>query len=50
MRLLLALDDGRVVGMVAWALTHELYSGEARVYTAIFLSIAPPAARASAPR
>ena len=32
MRLLLALCGDRVVGMIAWTLTHELYSGDARVY------------------
>ena len=32
MLLLLAVADGRVLGMVSWTLTHELYSGEARVY------------------
>lgn len=32
MHLLLALLNGRVVGMIAWTLTHELYSGDVRVY------------------
>jgi ribosomal protein S18 acetylase RimI-like enzyme len=32
MRLLLAIQDGGVVGMISWTLTHELYSAEARVY------------------
>ena len=32
MRLLLAVNHGRVVGMVSWTLTHELYSANARVY------------------
>ena len=32
MRLLLAETEGRVVGLIAWTLTHELYSGERRVY------------------
>jgi ribosomal protein S18 acetylase RimI-like enzyme len=32
MRLLLAMDGDRVVGMISWTLTHELYSGHARVY------------------
>ena len=32
MHLLLALNDGRVVGMISWALTHELYSADTRVY------------------
>lgn len=32
MRLLVALYENRVVGMVSWTLTHELYSAEARVY------------------
>jgi len=32
MRLLLAVSDGRVVGMISWTLTHELYSGDTRVY------------------
>jgi GNAT superfamily N-acetyltransferase len=32
MHLLLALHDGRVVGMISWTLTHELYSADTRVY------------------
>jgi len=32
MRLLLAVIEGRVVGLIAWILTHELYSAERRVY------------------
>jgi GNAT superfamily N-acetyltransferase len=32
MRLLLAVSGDRVVGMISWTLTHELYSAEARVY------------------
>lgn len=32
MRLLLAVHDHRVVGMVSWTLTHELYSADACVY------------------
>lgn len=32
MHLLLAVRDGEVAGMVSWTLTHELYSGESRVY------------------
>jgi GNAT superfamily N-acetyltransferase len=32
MHLLLALRAGHIVGMIAWTLTHELYSGHARVY------------------
>lgn len=32
MHLLLALHNGRVVGMIAWTLTHELYSADIRVY------------------
>jgi GNAT superfamily N-acetyltransferase len=32
MRLLLALHDERVVGMISWTLTHELYSAHTRVY------------------
>ena len=32
MRLLLAVHEGRVVGMISWTLTHELYSADARVY------------------
>jgi GNAT superfamily N-acetyltransferase len=32
MHLLLAVRAGHVVGMIAWTLTHELYSGHARVY------------------
>ena len=32
MHLLLALLHGRVVGMIAWTLTHELYSADVRVY------------------
>ena len=32
MHLLLALHDGKVVGMIAWTLTHELYSAHSRVY------------------
>jgi GNAT superfamily N-acetyltransferase len=32
MRLLLAIHDSRIVGMISWTLTHELYSADARVY------------------
>jgi GNAT superfamily N-acetyltransferase len=32
MRLLLARRGTSVLGMIAWTLTHELYSAEARVY------------------
>ncbi len=32
MRLLLAVEDRRVVGLISWALTHELYSADTRVY------------------
>ena len=32
MRLLLAIHEDRVVGMISWTLTHELYSADARVY------------------
>jgi GNAT superfamily N-acetyltransferase len=32
MRLLLAVRDGQVLGMISWTLTHELYSADARVY------------------
>jgi GNAT superfamily N-acetyltransferase len=32
MRLLLALSKGRVLGMISWTLTHELYSADTRVY------------------
>jgi GNAT superfamily N-acetyltransferase len=32
MHLVLAERENRVVGMIAWVLTHELYSGRARVY------------------
>ena len=32
MHLLLALNHGLVVGMISWALTHELYSADTRVY------------------
>ena len=32
MRLLLAVDENRVVGMISWTLTHELYSADTRVY------------------
>ena len=32
MRLLLAVAQGRVAGMIAWTLTHELYSADTRVY------------------
>ena len=32
MHLLLALNRGRVVGMISWTLTHELYSADTRVY------------------
>jgi ribosomal protein S18 acetylase RimI-like enzyme len=32
MRLLLALKGKRVVGMISWTLTHELYSAHTRVY------------------
>ncbi len=32
MQLRLAEQDGRVTGLIAWTLTHELYSADARVY------------------
>lgn len=32
MRLLLAIRENRVVGMVSWTLTYELYGADARVY------------------
>jgi GNAT superfamily N-acetyltransferase len=32
MRLLLAIHQIRVVGMISWTLTHELYSADTRVY------------------
>jgi ribosomal protein S18 acetylase RimI-like enzyme len=32
MRLLLALRENRVLGMISWTITHELYSAETRVY------------------
>ena len=32
MRLLLAVHDHRVVGLISWTLTHELYSADKRVY------------------
>ena len=32
MRLLLAVRNSRVVGLISWTLTHELYSADARVY------------------
>ena len=32
MRLLLAVQDCRIVGMISWTLTHELYSADTRVY------------------
>jgi ribosomal protein S18 acetylase RimI-like enzyme len=32
MRLLVALRENQVVGMISWTITHELYSAEARVY------------------
>jgi GNAT superfamily N-acetyltransferase len=32
MHLVLALRENRVVGMIAWVLTHELYSARACVY------------------
>ena len=32
MRLLLAVHGNRVLGMISWTLTHELYSADARVY------------------
>ncbi len=32
MHLLLAVQHERVVGLVAWVLTHELYSADTRVY------------------
>ncbi len=32
MRLLLAADGARVTGLVAWTVTYELYSGDARAY------------------
>jgi ribosomal protein S18 acetylase RimI-like enzyme len=32
MRLVLAVQDNRVAGMISWTLTHELYSADTRVY------------------
>jgi GNAT superfamily N-acetyltransferase len=32
MRLLVAVHDDRVVGLISWTLTHELYSADTRVY------------------
>lgn len=32
MRLLLAIRESRVVGMISWTLTHELYSANTRAY------------------
>lgn len=32
MRLLLAIHQDKIVGMISWTLTHELYSAETRVY------------------
>jgi ribosomal protein S18 acetylase RimI-like enzyme len=32
MRLLLAVYENRVVGMISWTLMHELYSADTRVY------------------
>jgi GNAT superfamily N-acetyltransferase len=32
MQLVLAVESDRVVGMISWTVTHELYSAEARVY------------------
>ena len=32
MRLLLAVHESRIVGMISWTLTHELYSADTRVY------------------
>lgn len=32
MQLVLAVESGRVVGMISWTITHELYSAEARLY------------------
>ena len=32
MHLLLAIQNGQIVGMIAWTLTHELYSADTRVY------------------
>lgn len=32
MRLLLAVRDGEIVGLISWTLTHELYSADTRVY------------------
>ena len=32
MRLLLAILDSRIVGLISWTLTHELYSADTRVY------------------
>lgn len=32
MKLLVAVIDGRVAGLAAWTLVHELYSGEAGLY------------------
>ena len=32
MRLLLAIREKQVLGMISWTITHELYSAETRVY------------------
>ena len=32
MHLLLAIQKSQIVGMIAWTLTHELYSADTRVY------------------
>jgi len=32
MRLLLAVRNGEIVGLISWTLTHELYSADTRVY------------------
>lgn len=32
MQLVLAVESYRVVGMISWTITHELYSAEARLY------------------
>ncbi|MBS1806154.1 MAG: GNAT family N-acetyltransferase [Acidobacteria bacterium] len=32
MHLLLAISENRVLGMISWTVTHELYSAETRVY------------------
>ena len=49
MCLLLAINDGRIVGMISWTLTHELFSADTRVYISdVCRSTAPFVAKVSA--